>query len=149
MRLQLDRYLKADDYTLGHLYIDGEYFCDTLEDKDRGLADEMTETEITNIKVKGETAIPTGTYQMTLDVVSPKFASRAAYQFCEGKVPRLLGCKCFTGVCIHVGNTATDTAGCILVGEGAVNRVLNSTATFRALYARLLEDKDNLIITIE
>ena len=141
--------MKAEDYTLGHLYIDDEYFCDTLEDVDRGLTSDMSETEITNVKVKGETAIPTGTYQVTLDVVSPRFAGRSAYQFCEGKLPRLVGVKCWSGVLIHVGNTATDTAGCILVGEAAVNRVLNSATTFRSLYARLTEDKDNLSITIE
>lgn len=149
MRLELRRKDKTEEYTIGELSIDGVKFCDTLEDVDRGLSDDMSESEIKAKKVSGQTAIPTGTYQMTLDVVSPRFAGRSQYAFCEGKLPRLIGTKSFQGVLIHVGNTAADTAGCILVGEAAVNRVLNSTATFKALYAKLLTDKDNLSITIE
>ena len=37
MKLRLERLYKKDNYTIGKLYIDGQYFCDTLEDKDRNL----------------------------------------------------------------------------------------------------------------
>ena len=65
MRLTLIRKYKLPTYTIGKLYIDGEYFCDTLEDKDRGLTDDMTVSEISKIKIKNETAITTGTYSLT------------------------------------------------------------------------------------
>jgi len=37
MKLKLRRTYKGEAYTIGHLYINGKYFCDTLEDTDRGL----------------------------------------------------------------------------------------------------------------
>lgn len=149
MELALHRVTRKDTYTIGYLYIDGEYFCDTLEDKDRGLSDSMTEEEIAARKVRGKTAIPTGEYRVTLDVVSPKFSKKRAYQFCSGKLPRLLGVKGFDGILIHIGNTPDDTDGCILVGENeSIGVVVNSTSTFKALYRRLEEDRDNITIRI-
>ena len=73
MKLLLKRVFKADTYTIGKLYVDGKYFSSTLEDKDRGLDQKMPIEQINKLKVYGETAIPTGTYKITLDVVSPKF----------------------------------------------------------------------------
>ena len=35
MKLQLQRRYRGDGYTIGSLCVDGEYFCDTLEDADR------------------------------------------------------------------------------------------------------------------
>ena len=74
MKLLLKTVAKKDRYTIGKLYVNDEYFCDTLEDTSRGLTSKMSEYEISKIKVHGNTAIPTGTYQITLDVVSPKFS---------------------------------------------------------------------------
>lgn len=146
MDLLLKRTAKRTGYTIGHLYIDGEYFCDTLEDTDRGLTNDMSEEEIAAIKVAGETAIPTGKYRVTLEVVSPKFSKKSAYAFCEGKLPRLIGTPGFEGVLLHSGNTADDTAGCILVGRNTIiGRLTNSLDTLRTLYAKLEEP---LYITI-
>ena len=103
MILTLDRKYKLPTYTIGKLYIDGEYFCDTLEDKDRGLTDDMTVSEISKIKIKNETAIPTGTYSITLNIVSPRFSVSSFYkQVCNGKLPRILNVKGFDGILIHV-----------------------------------------------
>lgn len=136
-------------YTIGKMYINGEYFCDTLEDADRGLSQGISLEANKLRKVKGKTAIPTGTYKVTLDVVSNRFSKQKAYQFCNGKVPRLVDVPAFEGVLIHIGNDANDTEGCILVGENKqVGKVLNSTATFRKLYERIKEDKV-IIITIQ
>ena len=146
MELTLKRTAKRTGYTIGHLYIDGEYFCDTLEDTDRGLTSDMSEEEIAAIKVAGETAIPTGKYRVTLQVVSPKFSKKSAYAFCGGKLPRLIGTVGFEGILIHGGNTADDTAGCILVGRNTVvGKLTNSLDTLRTLYAKLEEP---LYITI-
>jgi hypothetical protein len=145
--LLLKRRFKGESYTIGSLYIDGEYFCDTLEDKDRGLRQGMSIEDLIMQKVKSETAIPAGTYAVVTDIVSPKYSTREAYKFCGGKVPRLLNVPGYEGILIHIGNYAKDTEGCILVGENKVKgQVINSTATFKKLYERLKQAKN---ITIE
>lgn len=147
MDLLLRRIARRSSYTIGKLYVDGEYFCDTLEDTDRGLDQSWGEAEILVQKIAGETAIPTGTYEVTLSVVSPRFSKKAAYAFCGGKLPRLLETKGFSGVLIHAGNTAADTAGCILVGRNTiVGKLTNSLDTLKTLYPKLSEP---LTITIE
>lgn len=147
MILTLDRKYKLPTYTIGKLYIDGEYFCDTLEDKDRGLTDNMTVSEISKIKIKKETAIPTGTYSITLNIVSPRFSVSSFYkQVCNGKLPRILNVKGFDGILIHVGegiNGKDLTSGCILVGKNTIKGGLtNSKECFKELY-KLLKDRYN------
>ena len=150
MKLILKRINKANDYTEGKLYIDGEYIADTLEDCDRGLTEDMELTDIIARKVYGETAIPVGTYQITLDIVSPKFKDRGWARFCNGKLPRLMDVPGYEGVLIHVGNKAVDTLGCVLVGEKTIDGYIgNSTATFRKIYEKLQEATDQITITIE
>ena len=65
------------------MYVDGEYVCDTLEDKDRGLTSNMSVAQICGVKIKGETAIPTGRYLVDMKTVSPRFGGRPQYQFCK------------------------------------------------------------------
>ena len=151
MKLTLERRFKCNGYTIGRLLVDGKYFCDTLEDADRGLTDAMTKEEIKSKKLKSITAIPTGVYYITLGVVSPKFGNDRYYkEVCGGKLPRLMGVKGFEGVLIHCGNTAKDTDGCILVGENkAKGQVIKSKETFRKLYPLLKEAwTSDRIITI-
>lgn len=148
MRIRIERTAREADYTIGRLYVDGEYFCDTLEDTDRGLTSAMGASEISAVKIAGRTAIPTGEYRITLSVVSPRFAGSAKYKAIGGKLPRLLGVPGFDGVLIHIGNTAEDTAGCILVGwNTAKGKVLSSTAAFNALYKRM-QEAEGITITI-
>lgn len=153
MKLELKRIAKKDKYTIGHLSINGKYFCDTLEDPDRGLTSTMNLTEIKSKKIKGDTAIPTGTYKITLDVVSPKYSNFSKYpyvKFCGGKMPRLLNIPGYEGVLIHAGNTQKDTEGCLLVGSNkVVGKVINSQVTWKKLYEILQKDKNNLSITIK
>lgn len=149
MELKLKRIARRSGYTIGHLYIDGEYFCDTLEDKDRGLRQDYSVEVNRKLKKAGETAIPTGRYQVTLSVKSPRFSQKEAYRFCNGYLPRLINVPAFDGVLIHIGNTAKDSAGCILVGYNrAVGKVLDSAATFHRLYERLEKAKGNIWITV-
>lgn len=135
MNLVLKRIAKRDTYTIGRLYIDGQYWCDTLEDRVRDLSKER--------KVAGETAIPAGTYDVVVNI-SPKF---------KRLLPRLLSVPHFEGVLIHRGNTATDSAGCILVGENkAKGEVLNSTVWERRITEYLLDAQnkgEDIKITIE
>lgn len=150
MKLVLKRINNQDNYCEGKLYIDGIYQCDVIEDTDRGLTNEMSITEIQSKKVYGETAIPKGTYQITLDVVSPKFKDRSWATFCEGKLPRLLDVPGYEGVLIHVGNEASNSLGCLLVGQKTKDGwVSNSTQTFKDLYYKLKQATDQITITIE
>lgn len=153
MELLLRRIARRDTYTIGHLYIDGRYFCDTIEDKDRGLRQDMQPSVIRATKRKGVTAIPTGRYRVTMDVRSPKFSQKKYeknYGFCDGYLPRLINVPGFEGVLIHVGNTARDTEGCLLVGKNTrVGKVLESRVTFVKLYERLKGAEGSIYITIE
>lgn len=150
MELRLKRIARRDTYTIGRLYVDGEYFCDTCEDVDRGLRQDMAQSVIRAIKRKGVTAIPTGRYRVTMDVQSPKFRTKAMYQFCNGYLPRLINVPGFDGVLIHVGNTAKDTEGCLLVGRNTkVGKVLESRVTFVKLYEKLRKAEGSIYITIE
>ena len=144
MRILLQRHALKAGYTIGRMEINGRYFCDTLEDTDRGLRESMTEDEIAALKVKGATAIPTGTYRIDMKTRSPRF----------GRVlPRLVSVKGYAGVLIHSGNTAADTGGCILVGENRERgKVLNSRATLERLLvflraAQAEGEKIELVIT--
>lgn len=153
MKLELKRIARKDKYTIGHLYINGKYFCDTLEDPDRGLVSSMSNSQIAMKKIKGNTAIPTGLYKITLNVASSKYSNFNKYpyaKFCNGKMPRLLNVPGYEGILIHAGNTQKDTEGCILVGQNkVVGQVINSQATWKTLYTELLKDKSNLTIEIK
>lgn len=153
MELRLKRIARKPSYTIGHLYANGEYVCDTLEDTDRGLKQSMPLSEIKAKKVYGETAIPTGKYFVTLKVQSPKFKDRQWAKFCDGYLPRLLNVPGYEGVLIHVGATAKDTLGCVICGENkAVGKVLNSATSFKRLYALLKtasDRKESISITID
>ena len=138
MKLQLTRIALRPTYTIGRLLIDGERFCDTLEDKVRDTNKDGDLLDEGEQKVYGQTAIPYGTYGVTLNVQSPKYSKRKAYDFCKGYLPRLLDVHHFEGILIHIGNKPEDSAGCILVGENkVVGGLINSTATFTRLYGRL------------
>lgn len=138
MILKVNRKYKKDTYTIGNLYIDGVWFSNTIEDKDRGLSDIMSEGEINSIKVYGETAIPTGEYIIDMDTISPKFRHRKWAIPYDGKLPRLKNVKGFSGVLIHPMNYASESLGCIGVGvnkqKGAI---LESTPYFHQLMLKL------------
>ena len=90
MEILIDRKWKKHSYTISNLYIDGKWFCNCLEDADRGLDDSMSEDMIRTLKKPSITAIPRGTYEITLDVVSPKYSKVQFYKdVCIGNVPRL------------------------------------------------------------
>lgn len=153
MNITIKRIFKGDKYAIGKLYVNGIYECDTLEDTDRGLTEDSPLSEIQSKKVYGETAIPTGTYKIDMNTVSPKFKDRSWAKFCGGKLPRLIDVPGYSGVLIHVGNKPADTLGCILVGDNKIKgQVINSTSTFQELYSLMLKAKvagEEITITIE
>lgn len=140
MELRIKR-IRADAVsTLGELYVNGEFFCYTLEDADRFL-------ETGGEKVMGQTAIPRGLYQLVLNE-SRRF---------ERLLPLLINVPQFAGVRIHPGNTHRDTEGCILVGTAHSltsdgHRVQNSRVIFDKLFELLqaaFDDKKVITIKVE
>lgn len=123
MELKLTRIAKRETYTIGRLYIDGEYLCDTLEPTWRDIGWGRP-----GRKVPGRTAIPDGRYAVAVSF-SPKF---------KRWLPLLLHVPMFTGIRIHAGNTATDTQGCILPGLNTMKgRVTDSRIYEHRLVRRL------------
>lgn len=101
MEIKLIRETFTDKSTIGRLLIDGLFYGWTLEDKDRYLEENPRR------KVKGETAIPAGRYQVIINW-SPRF---------KRELPLLLNVPGFEGIRIHSGNKPEDTEGCILPGK--------------------------------
>lgn len=140
IKLRIKRIAKQPTYTIGKLYIDDKYYCDTLEDTDRGLKQTDNLVSIKSHKIYGKTAIPTGEYFINL-TYSPKF---------KRILPVIQNVKGYEGIRIHSGNTADDTEGCILVGYNTVKgMVVKSKATLERLIKILLQGDDKIIITIE
>lgn len=143
MEIVIKRVAKKTTYTIGKLYIDGKYFCDTLEDKDRGLNDNMSVDKILSIKVKHETAIPTGTYNIDI-TYSPKF---------KKQLPLILNVKGFEGIRVHSGNSDKDSSGCIILGQNkVVGKVINSRVTcdrFNTTLTGAKNRKEKITLKIE
>lgn len=136
MEIRVRRIALKDTYTIGKMYINGEYVCDVLEDKVRDV-NKNGVFDNDETKVVGRTAIPYGTYEITMDVKSTKFSDFEQYPWAkeyDGYLPRLTNVPLFVGVLLHVGNSDVDSSGCLLVGENkVVGKVINSTITFRRL----------------
>lgn len=155
MELRLERIALRSEYTIGKLYVDGEYVCDTIEDTVRDL-DKDGKFMNGEVKIPGKTAIPYGRYEITMKVKSPKYSNFSKYSWAkkyDGYLPRLLNVPHFDGVLIHVGNSALDSEACVLVGENkVVGRVINSVNTFRRLMDEYLvpakKRNENIVITI-
>jgi len=126
MKLKLRR-IFLGSYTIGHLYIDDKYFCDTLEDKNRDL-NHNGKFDNDEKKVYGKTSIPFGTYSIELRR-SPHF---------KRVLPRLLNVPNFEGVLIHRGNTAKDTSGCILLGENTVRGEVRNSTTYEKKIVKMM-----------
>lgn len=125
MKLTLTRNSGTKGYTEGKLYIDGVYFCDTLEDEERA------------VKIPRETAIPKGHYKVLL-TMSARF---------KKVMPLLCNVANFEGIRIHNGNTKDHTEGCILVGKKVKPGFVGSSrVTFAALMKKL---QGQQVITIE
>lgn len=151
MKIKVDRKWKKEKYTIGRLYINGEFICNTIEDTDRGLTQSMSEEEIKSKKIYGKTAIPSGRYKILMNVVSPKFSQKEFYMnVCKGKVPRLEGIKGFSGVLIHSAATADNVEGCIGVGFNTeIGRLTSIKEAFEKVYSKLSSSKEDIWITIE
>ena len=155
MRILIVRKWKKENYTIGKLYLEDIPFCETLEDRDRGLSNSMPLESIKTIKKSADTAIPTGTYKVRMDIISPKYSKKDWYvKNChQSRMPRLENVPGYEGVLIHPGNSSEDTEGCILVGKNKMKgMVVNSKETFLQLYSKMYaayKRGEKIVITIE
>jgi len=139
MKLRLKRKFLGDIYTIGDLYVDDVFFCNTLEDKVRDLNKDGDLNDTGEEKVFGKTAIPYGTYNIAISY-SPKF---------KRDLPALIGVNSFEGIRLHPGNDADDSSGCILVGiNSEKGKVTQSKSTFERLF-KLMKVAKYIEITIE
>ena len=142
MELRLERKYRSNNYCIDKLYINGKYFSDALEDPDRGLTDSMNLEEIKKIKIKDNTCIPYGTYNVTI-TYSPIF---------KRNLPLINNVKGFEGIRAHSGNTPQNTEGCLLLGFNKIKgQVINSKDTvnkFINIVQKALNKGEKVTITI-
>jgi len=141
MKLVLKRRYLGEAYTIGSLFVDGEYLCDTIEDKVRDYNKDGDLLDAGEKKVFGKTAIPFGSYKIHLSM-SPKF---------QRLLPILENVRHFTYIRIHSGTHAGHSHGCILPGENKVKgKVLNSKKWEMKIVELMHEaEKRQEIITID
>lgn len=139
MKLTLKRIALRPTYTIGKLYIDDVYFCDTIEDVVRDL-NKNGKFDNGEKKVHSKTAIPYGIYEIKW-TYSPRF---------KKYTPQLMNVPSFEGIRIHAGNTSADTEGCLILGKNKqVGKVLNSRATINKFYPIIKNACSNGKVTIE
>lgn len=128
MNLTLKRLNLTPNYTEGELYVNGVYFCKTLEDTNRDL-NKNGQFDNNEKKVYGETCIPYGKYKVILSY-SPKF---------KRELPEILEVPNFQGIRIHRGNKILDTLGCILCGEKVKNGYLSNSTPYEIKLVELFK----------
>ena len=126
MKIKIERFETSPEETFGRMFINGEQKCLTLEDTYR------------QVKIKGETRIPAGTYKVEL-VWSPSHSPKYGH-----KMLHVMNVPNFEGILIHCGNTNVDTMGCLLVGKkiGVLNykrAVLDSKIAYNEIYPIISE----------
>ena len=109
----------TDESTIGELFINGERFCDTLElpyrDNQRSIS-----------------CIPTGSYKVRLRYPRES-ATREYLHLLVQEV------KDRSFILFHRGNSAKDTRGCILVGQGSQHNIVhNSTLAMDLLIKEII-----------
>lgn len=135
MDMLVKRKYLTDNTTIGELYINNVFECYTLEDKDRDLLGSMTTGEIQQKKIFSKTAIPRGTYPVL--VTATGITSNVGQK--NGMLPLVNNVRGFSGIRIHVGNNATHTEGCLLLGTSKANDTIGgSTAAVNAAFTKIL-----------
>jgi hypothetical protein len=129
MDINIQRFDHLTDSTIGHLYLESESECFTLEDERR------------EVKVMGETRIPEGSYKIKLRTKGGfhnRYKKRFP-QFHKGML-ELQDVPNFKYILIHCGNTDKDTAGCILVGQKVSKHdtLVKSKDAYISLYKKVI-----------
>lgn len=126
LHFTLLRKYRKEAYTIGQLFENGVFLCNTIEDRDRGLNNNMSASAILKIKVSNETAIPTGTYLLNVSE-SPKF---------KRDLVEVVGVPGFVGIRIHKGATADHSAGCIIPGLNSIKGGVTDSQKYEELLTK-------------
>ena len=143
MKLKVLRISSQEDSTSGLLFLEDDlglhFLCYTLEDEKRVL------------KVKGETRVPAGVYQIALRKEGgfhQKYKKRYA-GFHRGML-HVTNVPNFEFILIHTGNTDEHTAGCLLVGDSQENNVIikdgfigKSSNAYKRIYPNIAKALEN------
>jgi hypothetical protein len=138
MKLQVQRFSSKSNSTLGMLFDVTDkpiFLCYTLED------------EFREVKVSGETRIPSGTYNITLRTeggFNERYTDKFGSSFNKGMlwvrdVPN------FEYILIHIGNTDLDSSGCLLVGDSQTQNITkngfigSSTDAYKRIYPQIAD----------
>tara|TARA_R110002051_G_scaffold323482_2_gene417235 strand:- start:497 stop:946 length:450 start_codon:yes stop_codon:yes gene_type:complete len=132
MEIVVYRYSSQSRTTTSAIHIDGEFQCFGLEDRYR------------EVKVYGDTRIPSGKYRVTLRTVGSTH-ERYKKKFPDFHIGTLWvrDVPNFEFILIHLGNSGDDTAGCLLVGDHVTNNKLemgllsNSTDAYVEFYKKV------------
>ncbi len=143
MLITVNRMTSDDDTTVSTVSVDGRFVCFGLEDEFR--AD----------KVVNETRVPAGRYQVGVRQTGG-FHTRYQTKFADihRGMLHVQDVPGFEHILIHVGNTDTDTAGCLLVGTGALARpgdmsIQSSVEAYRRLYPQVIAAAESNNLEIE
>lgn len=142
MELVMTRTTRTNRSTISDLTVDGKFECFVLEDKDRGLQQGMPLSELTALKIKTKTAIPSGRYEIVIS-----FSDRF-----QKMLPLLLDVPAFAGIRIHPGNTDADTEGCLLPGKTkSPDMVGSSRVAFTTLFDKIKAaiQREKVFITVK
>lgn len=138
----IKRNWRKPDYTIGRVFVNGSFLCNTLEPIDRHLFQGQPIAEIAKIKIPKKTAIPTGTYRLQISY-SPKF---------KRDLIEILDVPGFSGVRFHAGNKVTDTEACVLPGMNtAIGMVTDSRkyeTQLTSMVKGALDNNEDAYVTI-
>lgn len=138
LQVFINRLWKKEEYTIGRIYVNGEMFCNSLEDKDRGLQQGMPIGTLKKMKVQDETAIPTGTYRLRV-TYSPKF---------KRKLIEVVDVPAFTGIRFHRGANASHSSGCVLTGMNTIKGGLTDGAKYEEELTKKVEAANEAFLTV-
>lgn len=133
LKITVERKYYKENYTIGDMFIDGVWFCNTLEDKDRGLSQSLSLSQNKKLKVYAQTAIPKGVYNVTV-------VFWAKHRI---NVPLLHDVPAFTGILIHNGVNQNSSAGCILVGLNTIKGQLTAGKKYMTELTKICQDAIN------
>lgn len=138
LHILITRNWRKTDYTVGRLYVNGMQLCNSIEDTDRRLFQGQPLSEILKIKVKGKTAIPTGTYRIRV-TESPKF---------KRPLIEVVDVPGFSGIRIHALNSAEESEGCIGPGLNTAPGRVTDSRKYENILTDMVAKEPEAYITI-
>lgn len=138
LQVLLTRNWRKDTYTIGRIYVNGNFFCNSLEDKDRGLIQGMPLETLKKMKIQDQTAIPVGTYRLRV-TMSPKF---------KRELIEVVDVPAFTGIRFHRGVNENHTSGCVLTGLNKIKGGLVDGAKYEEEITKMVKAADEAWLTV-